>query len=179
MIKNDVSSIARTASRPVVYAFTAALMVQTFHMVEHVAQVYQHAILGLGIKDSHGILFFLDLEWNHFIFNSLYFALLAAVFFSCGFHRRGGPATGKRLACIAFSAAFMIQGYHVVEHTVRMFQFFQIGCTPCKGILGNFFDGIYLHAALNTFVYLLPLIAFIVYGFHREAWRRYENKAFR
>ena len=137
-------------------------------MVEHVAQVYQHAVLGLSIAASHGILFFLDLEWNHMIFNALYFVLLAVVFVKCRFYETHGAVGEKPLACIAFYAGFLIQGYHVIEHSVRMVQFFQRGCTPCPGILGYLFDGVYLHAAFNTLVYVLPLIAFLSYGFQHR-----------
>lgn len=52
---------------------------------------------------------------------------------------------------------FLLQGYHVVEHTVRMGQFFQLGCTPCPGILGWYVDLVYLHFTTNTATWLLPL----------------------
>lgn len=167
----QVSTVALDAGRTTVFVFTAALVAQTFHMVEHVAQIYQHAILGLSVRDSHGILFFLDLEWNHFVFNSLYFGLLAFVFFQCKFYRTNGPAGEKRFACYAFLAGLSIQSYHVFEHSVRIIQFLQTGCTPCPGILGRFFDGVYLHGMFNTVVYVLPLLAFISYGFHWKALR--------
>lgn len=161
-----ISSVASSGTRMVVYAFSVAMVLQTFHMIEHVAQVYQHAILGLSIAESHGILFFLDLEWNHMIFNAMYLGLLAIVFFQCSFYKTNGAVSQKRLACLAFNVGFAIQGYHVIEHAVRMVQFLQTGCTPCRGILAWFFDGVYLHAIFNTLVYVLPLITFIAYGFH-------------
>lgn len=163
-----ISTVAASASRITLYIFAAALIGQTFHMIEHAAQVYQHAILGLSISESHGILFFLDLEWNHLIFNALYVGLLAVVFFQCRFYQTSGAVSERRLACLAFNAGFLVQGYHTIEHSVRMIQLFQVGCTPCPGILGRFFDGVYLHAVFNSLVYLLPLIAFFAYGFHSK-----------
>lgn len=162
----NISAVAANARRTTIYAFALAMLLQTFHIIEHVAQVYQHAIRGLSIPESHGILFFLDLEWNHWIFNTLYFALLAVVFFQCNFYKTNEAVNEKRVTRLAFTAGFLIQGYHVVEHSVRMTQFLQKGCTPCPGILGQLLDGVYLHAIFNTMVYILPLIAFVSYGFH-------------
>ncbi len=163
---HHIWAVAASAKRSTVYVFTFALVAQTFHIVEHVAQVYQHAILGLSIQESHGILFFLDFEWNHLVFNALYFALLAVVFFQCKFYKTDGPVGEKPLMGLVFNAGFLISGWHVIEHVVRIIQFYQTGCTPCKGILGWFFDGVYLHAFYNTLVYILPLMAFLGYGFH-------------
>ncbi len=160
-----MSALASGATQVVVFIFTGALIIQTLHITEHVVQVYQHAILGLSINESQGILWFLDLEWNHFVFNVVYLILLSMVFVLGKFYKTKGVAWKMRPAALVFTAGLMIQGYHVVEHSVRMVQFYQSGCTPCPGILGRVFDGIYLHAAFNTIVYILPLYAFAAYGF--------------
>jgi hypothetical protein len=135
-------------------------------MVEHVAQVYQHTVLGFAAPHSHGILWFLDLEWNHWIFNAAYLILIAVIFYRCKFYRIGNIKNAYRLVFALFGVGLAVQGYHVVEHSVRMVQFFQNGCTPCPGILGLFFDGVYLHALLNTVVYIGPFIAFFSLGFY-------------
>lgn len=153
-----------------------ALMAQTFHYVEHVAQVYQHWKLGLSIAESKGILFFLDLEWNHFIFNTLYLVLLIIVSFNL--HKLKGYF-GSRAALVVLDTCLFVQGYHSIEHAVRMVQYFSTGCTPCKGILGFYFDGVYLHFLFNTLVLILPLISFFMLGFHKKIRilfdYRYEN----
>ncbi|TSC78958.1 MAG: hypothetical protein G01um101429_634 [Parcubacteria group bacterium Gr01-1014_29] len=131
-----------------------ALVVQGFHWIEHLAQVYQHWWLGLPIKESKGILFFLDLEWNHFVFNSAYFVLLVVVWFLL-------RNVSSRVAMRLLIVGTLIQGYHLIEHAVRIWQHIQTACEPCKGILGWYIDGVYLHFAFNTLVLLLPLIAFI------------------
>lgn len=77
-----------TTNATTLYLFTIGLIVETFHITEHTAQVYQHAWLGWPISDAHGIIFFLDLEWNHFIFNSLYWIFLLVVFRRCTFQPR-------------------------------------------------------------------------------------------
>lgn len=134
--------------------FVLALLVQALHEVEHVAQVYQRLWLGMGPQQAHGILFFLDVEWNHFLFNLGYLLLLSLVALYLLIHPTfAREQLGKKL----FWTGFFIQAYHVVEHTVRMGQFFELGCTPCPGILGWYFDLAYLHFAFNTAALLLPL----------------------
>ena len=142
--------------------FLGALAIQFFHWIEHIAQVYQHMWLALSIKESRGILFFLDLEWNHLIFNALYLVLLIIVW-----QRARGSAHfgGNNLAKYTLGGGMLIQGYHTIEHIVRIAQYFRTGCAPCKGILGWYIDGVYLHFTFNTFVLVLPLIAFCLIVF--------------
>jgi hypothetical protein len=133
--------------------YLSALAIQFFHLVEHVAQVYQHWWLGLK---GQGILFFLDLEWNHFLFNLGYFTLLAWILGALW----SLPEWNKlrtRVAVRLFIVAVIIQAYHIIEHTVRMGQYYQYGCTPCLGLLGRVFNLVTLHFVLNTAVWLLPL----------------------
>lgn len=132
-----------------------ALVIQGFHWVEHLAQVYQHWWLSLPIKESRGILFFLDLEWNHFVFNSVYLLLLVVAWFFL-------QGKVSRVVIKFLAVGTLVQGYHLVEHAVRIWQHIQTACEPCRGILGWYVDGIYLHFAFNTFVLALPLIAFIL-----------------
>jgi len=136
-----------------------ALVLQSLHEIEHIAQFYQHWWLGLGAQEAHGILFFLDVEWNHFIFNAVYFFLLAVIFFFLLFYPEFRSIRQQRIGRIAFGFfvfGFLLQGYHVIEHTVRMGQFFQLGCTPCPGILGWYIDLVYLHFTINSATLLLP-----------------------
>lgn len=132
-----------------------ALAIQGFHWIEHFAQVYQHWWLSLPIKESKGILFFLDLEWNHFVFNFIYLLLLVAVWFLL---RR----KVSRTVIWFLATGTLIQGYHLIEHTVRIWQHIQTACEPCKGILGWYIDGVYLHFTFNTLVFVLPLAVFIL-----------------
>lgn len=132
-----------------------ALAVQGFHWIEHLAQVYQHWWLSLPIKESRGILFFLDLEWNHFVFNSVYLLLLAAAWFLL-------QGIVSHVVIRFLAAGTLIQSYHLVEHMVRIWQHIQTTCEPCKGILGRYVDGVYLHFVFNTLVFILPLIAILL-----------------
>ena len=110
----------------------------------------------MGPQEAHGILFFLDVEWNHFLFNLVYFTLLAVVMFILLFVRDFELLRKRRFTFLLFVLGFLVQAYHLVEHTVRMEQFFKLGCTPCPGILGWHLDLVYLHFSLNTATWLLP-----------------------
>ncbi|MEM3119566.1 MAG: hypothetical protein QXZ57_01380 [Nitrososphaerota archaeon] len=133
-----------------------AFITQTLHMIEHSAQMYQHVVLGLPAKLSNGLLFFLDLEWNHFLFNTLYLTFLIIIFARLKPWLTTGLSE-KEMLPILFTTGLFIQSYHVLEHTYRMYEFLTIGCTPCSGILGRFFDMVHFHFFLNLAAY--PLIA--------------------
>ncbi len=176
-----ISMLAASASPVTVYLLAMGLAAQTFHMVEHFGQLYEHLPIPIGlgwtIKQSAGIIYFLNLEWNHWAFNTLYLILLAYVFLALRFYSKDSTARQIKWAFWAFTVGFAIQIWHEVEHTVRIDQFLTTGCTPCKGVLGNYFDGIYLHFTLNSLVYLFPLVAFLGYGFHRRIRASYSNSA--
>lgn len=137
-------------------------------MGEHMAQVYQHAILGLSIPDSHGILADLNIEWSHLTYNLSYFILLLLVFYFGSFHKFSYFDSKITAGIILFTGGLSIQGYHVIEHSVRIVQFLHGGCIPCPGILGMIFDGVYLHALFNTAVYVLPVASFLLFDYHKK-----------
>ena len=152
----------------------AAFIFQTLHEVEHFSQIYQRWWLGVGPQMAHGILFFLDIEWNHFLFNTGYLLLLVLIafflVFDRGAHAEVKKAAFGKLGLNLFWAGVIIQAYHVIEHTVRMGQFFQLGCTPCPGILGWYFDLAYLHFTFNTLTWLLPTpIFFLIFRMVKES----------
>ena len=156
----------------------ATTIAQALHIVEHIAQVYQHAVLGLSLAMSHGLLFFLDFEWNHFAFDILiYLSLLTLIFFKAGIYdslRAHGfselRANGNtQLFVVIFTIGLVLQGYHGIEHVIRVIQFTQSGCAPCLGFLGNFVDDVYLHASFNFAVYALTTIPMVKLGLFRRA----------
>jgi len=133
----------------------ALLIVQTFHMIEHVAQVLQKFFLGQS--EAHGLLgTIFDFEWVHFVFNgSLEFALVLIFIW----WRR---ARGYQLP-LSLRGAVGLQGYHVVEHVVKMYQYYFTGFPdPTKGILGFVFPVIWVHFWMNLVV--LALIVVLVVG---------------
>jgi len=140
--------------------FSLALVYQLFHWIEHVAQVYQHWLRAMPAAKSHGILFFLDFEWNHFVFNTGYFVVLLVVLVLLITKRRAFDIRAPALWLLIIGTA--MQGYHQIEHIVKISQHLALRCEPCPGILGKTFDGVYLHFTLNTLVLLLPLAAFLI-----------------
>ncbi|MEM0445236.1 MAG: hypothetical protein QXY54_04655 [Nitrososphaerota archaeon] len=141
-------------------AALTAFVAQTLHMFEHSVQMYQHVVLGLPTKLSNGLLFFLDLEWNHFFFNTIYLLLLSIVLARMRVWESLGWHDSKLLPTL-FLGGFLIQSYHVVEHTARLYEFLTTGCTPCTGIIGGFFNMVHLHFFLNLAAYL-PLTLLLV-----------------
>lgn len=152
----------------ILVVFGTSLLYQILHWIEHVAQVYQHWWLGLPIAGSHGIIFFLDLEWNHFVFNTLYLAGLLVV--GVGMYRTD-PAwfRARSAAAVLLLGGILVQVYHQLEHTVKIYQHLLNNCEPCPGILGKPLDGVYLHFAFNTVVLVLPLLAFFLGGFFSDS----------
>ena len=150
-------------SKLVAYLFAGALLYQTFHWIEHGVQMYQHVLLSWPAAHSHGILFFLDFEWNHFVFNTGYLIVLIIVLYLL--HRSFPSDSAKDSARIFLWIGVFLQGYHEIEHVIKIWQHITTSCEPCPGILGNFFDGVYVHFIFNTVVLILPAITFFAYGF--------------
>lgn len=153
--------------------FAGALVYQIFHWIEHVAQVYQHWWLGISLLESHGILFFFDFEWNHFVFNSIYLLGLTIVFWRGGLYKTSTFGGKEAIAVKIFFAGLILQLYHQVEHSVKIYQHISRGCEPCPGILGWYVDGIYLHFFFNTAVLISPLVAFFVLGYFNKLWKSF------
>ncbi|MBI5145814.1 MAG: hypothetical protein HZA84_01175 [Thaumarchaeota archaeon] len=127
-----------------------ATVVQSFHMVEHIAQLIQRYTLGFSA--AHGILGdLLDLEPVHFTFNLVYLALTTFVWL--GF-RNLFMEWNMKLAyrMIIFTLGF--QSWHFIEHVVKIQQHFTEGCVSCPGILGYFVNPIVLHFAYNLIVFV-------------------------
>ncbi len=164
----EVNEIKKEMKKWVLAIFGGGLLYQLFHWIEHVAQVYQHWLLGINIAGSHGILFFLDFEWNHFVFNTLYFIALLIVFFCGDFYSQRNASWRHRIVFFLLLLALLIQGYHQVEHIVKITQHYTNNCEPCPGILGKVTDGIYLHFAFNTTVLALPLFVFFYGGYFKK-----------
>ncbi len=146
-----MSAVSGTSQRYAQLAATGAaaiLLVQAAHMVEHVAQVIQKFILHMPA--AHGLLgSIFDLEWVHFVYNTVLYAALVAVYI---WHRRAA----SRPLFFALRAGMLLQGYHVVEHIVKMYQYYALGITVGpKGILGFVVPLIWLHFFLNLLVLIL------------------------
>lgn len=140
-------------------AAVALMLIQGFHMLEHIAQAVQKFLLGL--EEAHGLLgAAFDFEWVHFLYNSALAAGLFALLLLYSSRPGFWLATPGWIRG-TFVADTALQGYHFVEHAVRLQQFLATGVADPRGILGQSVDVVLLHLALNSVVYALmvPLLA--------------------
>lgn len=95
---------------------------QTGHVMEHVVQVAQLRILGLGGEHAHGIFGAFDVEWVHFSWNA--WVLAAVVVLLIG--RPGNPWLW---------GAAPLAGWHLVEHTFLILAYLSTGVEGGPGLL--------------------------------------------
>jgi hypothetical protein len=153
---------------PAFYIFLAVLALQGFHMLEHITQVVQR--YALGIPNGSGILgSVVDVEPVHFVYNVGYLALLVTTCLLLGLHRDGPYRVGRAVfALLIFTLLF--QGFHVIEHVVKMVQYVQLGFqNGTGGIFGAGPGGLaplfavpVLHLAYNAVAYLPAVLAFVL-----------------
>ena len=127
--------------------------------------MYQFAYLGMSAQDSHGIVWFLDDEWNHFLFNWAY-AIGTTFVFVYIMKALKKSKTPFHIAHILFIALFFIvEGWHLVEHTVRITEHIQGLCDQCPGIIDVVFgiNRLVLHFWFNFFALLIPSAVFVWY----------------
>jgi len=115
----------------------------------------------------------LDVEWSHFIFDSVLIFLLyfGALSLRNVYRRAGLRLTGFGRFLLA--SALLIQGWHAVEHTYRITRHVQWGCDPCAGIMDQLFGfrPIFLHFWFNVLALTLPLMVFAWYGMRGDLRR--------
>jgi len=151
--------VSRTARLAIL--FSALLAVMLAHELEHLIQVGQKEVVGATCpNDCRGALgFIFDIEWVHFAYNVSIFVAVGALI---AFFRLREPFLLGGLA---------LQGYHVVEHSLKLEQWLTNGHrSPTPGILGEHFSLVELHFVLNTAVFALVLTGYLRLGLHRALW---------
>jgi hypothetical protein len=136
------------------------LLIQTFHMGEHLLQVFR--VHFDGVPSKGGIVgSVVETEWVHFGYNLAVLTGLGAVVAARfrGWTPRGRVDIGDAL----LSVATLVQAYHVVEHSVKLTQHLVTGAKVNPGILGGPIDLVWLHFAINLSVYAGFLGALIAY----------------
>ena len=131
-------------------ALVLGLVIQTFHMGEHFVQVFR--VHFDGVPSKGGIVgSVVDTEWVHFTYNLAVLIGLAAVVAARfrGWVPRGRADIGDALLTVAT----LMQGYHVVEHSVKLTQHLVTGAKVNPGILGGPIDLVWLHFVINLAVY--------------------------
>lgn len=150
------------------------LGVQTFHMIEHALQLYRVRVDGIpsrgGIVGPQ-----VEAEWVHFLYNTavlLGFLLVVAARRS-GWQPPGKHDIGDRLLLVGV----LIQGYHAVEHSVKLAQHIGSGAKVNQGILGGAVDLVLLHFSINLAVYLAAVGACVAYAWGDRLKRGVERHA--
>jgi hypothetical protein len=69
----------------------------------------------------------------------------------------------------------IFEGYHFVEHVFKIVQFLDTGMNGTPGILGHFFNLVWLHFVYNTIAYVPLLMVFFIDGYHRSAMAGVSN----
>lgn len=134
--------------------------VQSFHMLEHVVQLSR--VFADGVP-SRGALVgsLVDTEWVHLVYNGAVLAGLVLVLYLRreGWNPGGSNVLGDRLVL----AVALLQGYHLVEHAIKVFQHVTTGAKVNPGLLGNELNLVLLHFGLNAAVYLGFVAATVAY----------------
>jgi hypothetical protein len=143
-----------------VWVLVAGFAVQSFHMLEHVVQVFQVYVADAEVRK--GLLgAVVDTEWVHFGYNV---AALAFIAWAWTLVRpdRGPLAVHARASAGFLLAALVIQTYHVSEHVAKVVQHVQTGIDPAPGLVGGQLGLVWFHFGINLSVYLgmaAPLVA--------------------
>lgn len=116
-----------------------AFGVQLVHQGEHAAQVVQAKLLGRDA--AHGIAgAAFDNEWVHLEFNTLLLAVLVIV------------VVAGRVRNRPMLFALAVQGYHEIEHVVKVVQYVRDAATPAPGLAGAAADLVWFHFSINLVV---------------------------
>ena len=145
--------------------FAGALAYQAFHQVEHTIEAVQLNILGHA--ESRTLLAGLDFEWVHLAFNGFLLWCLVAVYLGAGPAVRARWRRGARAGWLGLCAALAVQGYHVVEHLVRIVQYIASGGEYPPGTVTVVLDPVWFHFGINLAVLVAMATAFFGLGLHR------------
>ncbi len=141
-----------------VVTVVGGFLVQSFHMLEHVVQVWQTFAAQAQVRS--GLLgASLDVEWVHLIFNAAVLAFLVQVW---RLGRTQGWLAGSGGAAAWTLAALVLQSYHLVEHIARVVQYVFYGVPHPRGLLGQVVDLTWLHFGINTAVWVATLVPVVV-----------------
>ena len=155
------SALRMTPFRQFVFMFELTLAVQTFHMVEHIAQVLQK--FAFNSPSAHGLIGSFDVEQVHFLFNLIYLGTL--IYVTLGWLTFGGQVCKRqRMLGALLVVVTIVQSYHMLEHSAKFVQFLNSGIQGTPGLLGAHFDGVIFHAAMNTLVFVPVAIVFVCSG---------------
>ncbi|HEV3473184.1 MAG TPA: hypothetical protein VG408_08280, partial [Actinomycetota bacterium] len=133
------------------------VLVQTFHMAEHVVQVLRVHADGIPSRGSI-VGSIADTEWVHFGYNTMVLLLFAVLF-----TLRPGAGRARTIAGDVVAAGIAIQSFHVVEHIAKVTQHVVTGAKVNPGLLGTYFDLVWFHLTINLAVYGAAVVSGALY----------------
>lgn len=143
--------------------YLALVLSQVGHVGEHVVQVTQLRLLGLGGEHAHGVFGALDIEWVHFAWNS--WILVAVVLLLVRFRTNAWLWVTLPLAA-----------WHLGEHVVLIAAYVATGTAGTPGLLatgGLLAGGLPVARPELHFAYNLAETIPLVIGLAWQ-WRRWE-----
>ena len=155
----------QTLDRAFLPMFTAIVLIQGVHVIEHVIQLMQVYLFGVAEDNALGFLgYFIQFndteEWLHFAFNATF--LLALFALTLPMRRRVPQPIPFWAFAVFVVGALGLETWHVVEHTVIIANVIKNSGCPCPGI-GDVALGIsdtQLHFVYNAIAYLSTVVPF-------------------
>lgn len=154
---------------PAIYLFL--VVVATGHFIEHILQMFQFYVWHTHPWGLIGQI--ADREWLHIWYNLPAYLIILAIYLTVRKHISDSPQLDTSIK--ALTVFLWIQGYHLVEHIVKIYQYFTTGIEPAPGILGNIISLVPLHFVLVIVTYALIMIVFVRSPFfgYTALWRTY------
>ena len=145
--------------------FVVLLLIQCWQQLDSALRVFQRFLL--SVPEAKGLIGqYFDLEPLHLAYSVAILWFLMVVYRLSGAHRPNYWTRGMS-AWWLITIALIVQGYHLIEHLFRLWQYIQSGLDGTPGILGNAVDPIMLHFLASTLGFLPVVGAFWIGGFHR------------
>ncbi|MGH9156099.1 MAG: hypothetical protein ACRD1K_09775 [Acidimicrobiales bacterium] len=149
--------------------FLGALLYQGFHQIEHTIETVQLRLLHHAT--AHTLIGGLDFEWVHLGANVFLLWCLIAVAVCAGAATRASWRSDARVGWWGLCAALSVQGYHVVEHLVRIVQYLASGGKYPPGTVTTVLDPVWFHFGVNLTVLAGMAVGFFGLGQHRRVLR--------
>lgn len=139
---------------PAIYFFL--ILAATAHFGEHILQMIQYYILHVKPWGILGQI--TDREWLHVWYNLPSYLVILIIYLMI--KKRAPEAYRTDKAMKTMTLFLWIQGYHLIEHIVKIYQYLATGIEPAPGILGNVVGLVPLHFILVFVTYILTAMIF-------------------
>lgn len=160
------AALPAAAVRPMTaWFFLFLVCYQTFHQAEHTIETVQLELLHHG--SAHTLINGIDFEYVHFGANTLLLYGLIAVAVSAGAAARARLRVEHPWGWRAMLVALGVQGYHVFDHTVRLFEYLRSGGQDPGGTLTVWINPVWFHFAINLTVLIGMFAAFFGLRLHQ------------